>query len=431
MPPKTFEQIAIENGLVTEAEVAKAREKQRAEGEAGAPARRIDQILVADGALTEAQSRAIRTALGRLKRDASRREPVRIGGYEIIEKIGDGGLGVVYRARQLSMGRSIALKVLHKKWLRDEEFKKRFLLEAKLAGRLSHQNLIQVYDVGREKGTYYFSMEFVDGETVEDMIERRGALPVPVAVDITLQILRAVEYIKKFDIVHRDIKPGNIMMTKTGVAKLGDFGFVKSRFDALLATDGEVLGTPDYISPEQAMGSEVIDWRSDVYSLGCSLYHMLVGAPPFDGSGSDVMKKHIRSELPDPRTIRPDLGDNICLILERMLAKNPEDRYASTAELFEDLEMVKLGQDPKSPPLDAGKSTIIRAFKIERSRRHRAKGQAQALEERIRKFQYMVLGLMALVAILIVLVLFLFVRDSSRTSDEPPPPPWLDEPEVP
>src|SRR5207302_5912970 len=142
-------------------------------------------------------------------------------------------------------------------------------------------------------------------------IDREGPLETAKALDISVQIFRAIAYISRFDIVHRDIKPGNMMMTKAGLVKLGDFGFVKSKLDPVISTEGEVLGTPDYISPEQAMGADDIDWRSDQYSLGCSLYHMLTGKPPYEGTGSAVMRQHIKANLPDPRTINPKIPDPV------------------------------------------------------------------------------------------------------------------------
>ncbi|MCW8133878.1 MAG: serine/threonine protein kinase, partial [Planctomycetota bacterium] len=308
--PKTFEQVVIENALATEEQVKACLDLQEEQRQNGGEVKAIEDLMLEKGFMTEDRIRAVRTALDRIARDEEKGEPVRIGNYEIIGKIGDGGLGTVYKARQISMSRDVALKVLHKKWLSDEEFKKRFLLEARLAGRLSHQNLIQVYDVGRDRGLYYFSMEFVDGETLEDIIEREGPMEITRAIDFVVQVLRAITYIKRFDIVHRDIKPGNIMINRSGLVKLGDFGFVKSKLDHVIATQGEVLGTPDYISPEQAMGVEDIDWRSDQYSLGCTLYHMLSGKPPYEGSGSAVMRQHIKADLPDPRTINPKIPDS-------------------------------------------------------------------------------------------------------------------------
>ncbi len=409
MPPKTFTQLAIENGLLNEAQADECQKIAESETAAGRP-KRADEVVIEKGYLTAEAARALNTALERLARDEGKTSPQRIGGYEIMTTVGEGGLGVVYKARQISMGRTVALKVLHKKWIKDEEFKKRFLLEARLAGRLSHNNLIQVYDVGRQGDLLYFSMEYVDGETVEDIINREGPMDQDRALNIALQVLRAIGYMKRFDIVHRDIKPGNIMLTKTGIAKLGDFGFVKSKFDALLAPDGEVLGTPDYISPEQAMGTEDIDWRSDIYSLGCTLYHMLVGNPPFEGTGSAVMRKHIRAELPSPREFNPDIGDGMCAVLERMMAKNPGDRYNTLEELFEDLEYVKMGQDPKAPRLDAGRSTILRAFKIERSKRDRREGELDIVKKH-NLWMKVALGIMALVIVLLIVVIgFLWAR---------------------
>jgi serine/threonine-protein kinase len=409
--PKTFVQLARENGLVSEAQVRECLDHQEKTRQPDGQLRPIEEILLEKGHLKAEEIHAVKTALGRMNRDEEKGEPLRIGNYEIIGKIGDGGLGTVYKARQISMSRDVALKVLHKKWLTDEEFKKRFLLEARLAGRLSHQNLIQVYDVGRDRGVYYFSMEFVDGETLEDLIERNGPLEVPHAIDIVIQVLRAITYIKRFDIVHRDIKPGNIMITSNGLVKLGDFGFVKSKLDPVIAPEGEVLGTPDYISPEQAMGMENIDWRSDQYSLGCTLYHMLTGKPPYEGTGSSVMRQHIKAELPDPRTINPKIPDSVIQILERMMAKDALDRYQDTNQFYDDLDLVKMGHDPSAARLDIGKSTIIRAFKIEQVRAKRAKTELEVLREEIeRTRKYLLLALLGLVVVLIALIVTLFFR---------------------
>ena len=408
-PPKKFEQVALESGWATEEQVKAClaeQEEQRRKGEEPKP---IEDWMLSKGFMTEEQVRLARTALGRFQRDEEKGEPVRIGNYEIIGKLGDGGLGTVYKAIQISMSREVALKVLHKKWLSDEEFKKRFLLEARLAGRLSHQNLIQVYDVGRDRGLYYFSMEFVDGETVEDLIERDGALPVTRAIDLTVQVLRSLAYIQRSDIVHRDIKPSNIMISRTGVAKLGDFGFVKTKLDRVIATEGEVLGTPDYISPEQAMGVENIDWRSDQYSLGASLYHMLTGRPPYEGSGSAVMRQHIKAELPDPRTINPEIPEAMVTILEKMLAKDPNDRYQKISEIFDDMELVKMGQDPSSARLDAGKSTIIRAIKIEKGKADRAVTETELLRDELNRMRKYMMGAFALAGLLMVTLVLVLV----------------------
>ena len=391
----------MEAGLLTEDQLLACRKSHQEALATGEETPEFESLLVEKGYLTDDQLRLMKKAGDRLQRDEARSQPMRIGGCEVIGKLGDGGLGTVYKARQVSMGRVVALKVLHKKWMKDEEFKKRFLLEARLAGRLSHQNLIQVFDVGREHDQYFFSMEYVDGETVEQIIDRDGPMPLDRAFDIVIQVLRAITYIWKHKIVHRDIKPGNIMVMRSGTAKLADFGFVKSKFDPLLSTEGEVLGTPDYISPEQAMGQTDIDFRSDVYALGASLYHMLSGRPPFGGTSSEVMEKHIREEPRDPREFRKDIPEPAVHLIQKMMAKDPDERYSSTQELFEDIELVRMGQDPAGDRPQAGKATILRAFNIERARLDRLDHQVRDLTKRLSLTKRLLWGAVALAATLL------------------------------
>ncbi|MCU0722734.1 MAG: serine/threonine protein kinase, partial [Planctomycetes bacterium] len=364
----SFEAVAVEKGLLTEEQLRACRKAQEEAAKGGQAAPAIEDVATDLGFMGLREVHAVHKAIERFLKDSRREAELKISGYDILEKIGEGGLGTVYKARQVSMGRIIALKVLHPQWVEDEEFRKRFLLEARIVGKLSHTNLIQVFDVGKERGYYFFSMEFVDGETVDTILEREGPLPMERAIDITTQILRAIQYISRFNLVHRDIKPGNILMTSTGIAKLGDFGFVKSQSDIEkeLGMEGMGLGTPDYISPEQAMGDANIDWRSDIYSLGATLYHMVTGSLPYDGSSSAIMEKHIRARIPDPREIVATLPDALCHIIEKMMAKKPEDRYQDFRDLFEDLDLVKAGLAPTTERLAAGKSTIYRAFRIEK-----------------------------------------------------------------
>ena len=389
-------QLAVEAGLLTEDQLLACRKTQEDARASGRSAPEIDELLVEKGYLDDDQLRLMKKAGERLRRDELRSQPMRIGGCEVIGKLGDGGLGTVYKARQISMGRVVALKVLHKKWMKDEEFKKRFLLEARLAGRLSHQNLIQVFDVGRDHDQYFFAMEYIDGETVEQIIDRDGPMPVDRAFDVATQVLRAITYIWKHKIVHRDIKPGNIMVTRSRITKLADFGFVKSKFDPLLSSEGEVLGTPDYISPEQALGQADIDFRSDIYALGASLYHMLAGRPPFGGTSSEVMEKHIREEPADPREYREDLPEPVVHLLQKMMAKNPDERYSNTQEIFEDFELVRMGQDPAGDRPQAGKATILRAFNIERARLDRLENEARELKSRLARCRGLMWGAVAL-----------------------------------
>ncbi|MCA8940623.1 MAG: serine/threonine protein kinase, partial [Planctomycetes bacterium] len=250
--------------------------------------------------------------------------------------------------------------------------------------------LIQVYDVGKEGEYYYFSMEYVDGKTVEDLIEEAPGrrLEIGEAVDIVIQVVRAIHYYKDFDIVHRDIKPSNIMITRSGLVKLGDFGFVKSQLDRELGTDGMVLGTPDYIAPEQAMGKSNVDYRADVYALGVSFYHMLTGKPPFDGTPTQVMVKHTRENLPDPRELRPSLGDDVVNVISKMMAKSPDDRYSNLNVLFADLERLQETHRSKAPVrIEVGKSSVMRALKVEQAKVGELKDQLVTLEEANQRLQ--------------------------------------------
>ncbi len=360
-----FVTVALAHRMVDREQIELCESILERERNNGKTPRRIEEVLVAEQVLSEEEVWAVQKALSRMNRDA-RNVGRRIGGYEILGKLGEGGLGVVYKARQLSMGRIVALKVLHDRWVADEEFRKRFLVEARLVGRLSHQNLIQVIDVGRYKETYFYSMEFVDGDTIEDIIDRDGSMPVLQSMDVIFQMLRAIQYLQQYRIVHRDIKPGNIMQSKAGVAKLGDFGFVKSNLDSIISTEGEVLGTPDYISPEAAMGATDLDFRSDVYSLGATFYHMVAGRPLFTGSPSDVMEKHIKEPPVPLKRVNPDLSDHVCLVVEKMLAKRREDRYQTAAELFDDLDLLRMSERAATGEMDMGRSTVVRA--LERGR---------------------------------------------------------------
>ncbi len=420
MPPESpfaisFGDVAVRHGLLTREQFEQCRREQETAAEKGQLPPRFEDLVVQRGFMGDRELRAVQVAMERMRKDTQRESELKIPGYEILGRLGEGGLGVVFKAKQVSMNRLVALKVLHKQWAEDEEFRKRFLIEARVVGRLSHQNLISVYDVGKEGGRYYFSMEFVDGETVEDQIAREGALPVPGAVDIILQTTRAIQYISKMSLVHRDIKPGNIMVTKAGLAKLGDFGFVKSRpdIDKALAQEGMVLGTPDYISPEQAMGAEV-DFRSDIYSLGASLYHMVAGKPPYDGSSSAVMEKHIKAQIPSPQDVKPDLSDAVVQLIERMMAKKPEDRYGDFPELFHDLELVKMGASPSTERLQVGKSTIYRALRIERDKLDQATKRRSALEVRLATLEKVVLGLSIALGVAVVAVVVMAMALAKR-----------------
>ena len=377
--------LAVRNGFLTTTQVEELfgilneRRKDSSSGDGLS----FEDVAIEKGYMTSQQASAVALAYQRLVKDAEKQKWA-IPGYEIFGKVGEGGLGVVLKARQISMNRIVALKVLHKRWLNDEEFKQRFLVEARLVGKLSHQNLIKVFDVGKQDWKYYFSMEFVEGETLEELIEREGPLDTLRAVDYTLQILRAIKYLSRYEIVHCDIKPSNILLTKDGCAKLGDFGFVKSNLEIAETEEGSVLGTPDYISPEQAMGEKNIDFRADIYSLGVTLYHMVAKKPPYDGSVSSVMRKHIKGDLPNPKQHNPNVSDALVRIIERMCAKKPEDRYQTCDELFEQLELVVL-KEKTGRNYDVEKSELVSVLQLEKAKALEKQVETLEVREKLRR----------------------------------------------
>lgn len=399
---RAFSKLALKNGFLDRDQVKECFRQMRALPTDNGV--RFEDVAVESEFLSNEQATAIALAYKRLKKDSEKKK-WQVKGYEIYSKLGEGGLGVVFKAKQISMNRLVALKILHKRWLSDEEFKQRFLVEARLVGKLSHQNLIKVYDVGREDWKLYFSMEYIEGETLEEIIERDGPVDPMVSIDITLQMLRAIRYISRFDIVHCDIKPSNIMMTTDGVAKLGDFGFVKSNIAIDVTEEGSVLGTPDYISPEQAMGRDV-DFRSDLYSLGVTLYHMVAKKPPFDGTVSTIMRAHIRDELPNPRDHNPDVPEALCRIIKRMTAKDPADRYTTCEELFEELEQAKL-KEKAGKGADMDRAELVEVIRIEKDKSRQRQLEVLDLQRQLDRMTLLFWGVTVICGISVLLCLWL------------------------
>lgn len=370
-----FRESAVRLGWVTDAQLEECIGIQ--DRTVGRRMKRLGAIAVEEGMLAPGE-------LAMLFSGKRKPPPVRrIGGYEIKRLLGEGGLGTVFLAEQLSMNREVALKVLRSKWLDDTEFRQRFLLEAQHVGKMSHPNLIGVYDAGLDGDQLYFSMEFVPGKNVQELIDEGGQLALDQAIPIVVQIARAIDYYRGYDVVHRDIKPSNIFVTPQGVAKLGDFGFIKTAIDKEISMEGYILGTPDYISPEQAVGSDDLDYRSDVYSLGATLYHMLTGQTPFGGTESSVIRQHIRLELPSPSVYRPDLPEALVLMLERMMAKRREDRYANLDQLCDDFALVLKGQTGHVRPIEAGKSSILRDIDLTERRLERIEHEREELRRTV------------------------------------------------
>ncbi|MDD3118172.1 MAG: serine/threonine-protein kinase, partial [Victivallales bacterium] len=267
-----------------------------------------------------------------------------INGFRIEEEIGRGSFGIVYKALQLNLERMVAMKVLADELAQDSDFVDNFFREARLAARLSHPNIVQAFDAGATpEGIYYFAMELIEGETLESRIRRDGRMEAGVAVDIALKIARALDYAwERQHLTHGDIKPENIILNSSGEAKLADLGLAKTAHEE---RSGTLMVTPLYAPPEIIGSSPDLDpVRADIYSFGGTLYHMLGGVPPFDENDPDeVMARHL-NEIPESLAIRFRVNTELSFLVDRMLAKNPDERPQSWQEVIAALEALDLSR---------------------------------------------------------------------------------------
>lgn len=285
-----------------------------------------------------------------------------VSDFVIEKELGKGGVGVVYLAKQLSLARTVALKILNPRFSADEAYVADFVREARAAALLNHPNIVQAYAVGEDDGVFYFAMEYVEGMTLKQVLAHSGRLPVERAVAVISQINAALDFAwTNQKLVHRDIKPDNIIFTDDGRVKLADLGLARRAADILKEQGEEVMGTPQYISPE-ALLQKPLDNRSDIYSLGATFYHALTGRFPYNGNtGAEIAAKHLTERLGHPKSVVPEIPESVSLVIEIMMAKRPEHRYADSAELARDLELVRHKKMPKhslSPdaqtPIDIG-----------------------------------------------------------------------------
>jgi serine/threonine-protein kinase len=260
------------------------------------------------------------------------------GRYRLDAQVGSGGMSTVYRAFDSTLERRVAIKLMHRDIAGDSDQLERFRREARAVAQLSHPHIVGVIDAGEEDGRPYIVFEYVEGETLKDRIRRLGRLPVDEAIAYAIEIARALSAAHGRGIVHRDVKPQNVLVDEEGSAKVTDFGIARSIDDTGLTADGRVLGTTDYVSPEQALGHDV-NGQSDIYSLGIVLYEMLTGDVPFHGENQvSVAMKHVREDLPDVSTRRPEVSAGLAVILDRMTDKDLRKRYPDALSLQADLE---------------------------------------------------------------------------------------------
>ena len=357
MPSKKDEaaaRLAATGNLVSQ-EQARECMKTVANAEAQGKKATVIDVMVQQKMITPDQGKE-------LQKKVESKVRTKLGDYEILSKLGEGGMGAVYRARHVPMDRIVALKVLSKELSKDEQFVQRFYREARASAKLEHPNVVLGYDVGQAGGLHYFAMEFIDGQSVQDLLDNEGPMDVAEAVRIVRDVASALAHAQTIKMVHRDVKPGNIMLTKQGVVKLADLGLAKQiDQDSGLTQTGAGFGTPYYMAPEQAKNAKYVDGRSDIYALGATLYHMVTGIVPYDGeTAMEVLLKKERGKYVSARRHNVSVSERLDLIVEKMMSPEPKHRHQACDEVIQDLESTGLlagvprGGTPTVPPAPRG-----------------------------------------------------------------------------
>jgi len=397
-----FGRMAVDQGLCTDAELHHSLEELESR-------RKINPVMLKDlmvnlGFITQSQAERLKTSIKESKAAAHQ-----IPGYKIEGKLGAGAMAVVYKAKQLSLNRTVAIKVLPKRFSGNPEYVERFFKEGQAAGKLNHNNIVQAVDVGEAGGYHYFVMEYVEGKTLYDDLSAGKVYKEDDALDIIIQVAHALQHAHSCGLIHRDVKPKNIMINTAGVVKLADMGLARETTDIEAAQNeaGKAYGTPYYISPEQIRGKIDIDGRADIYGLGATLYHMVTGRVPFMAEDpSDVMRKHLREELIPPDHINTSLSAGISEVIEVMMAKHKEDRYNNIDELLTDLEAVRDGQ----PPVRAHKRFDVSVLEqLENGDALENKQEELYAENTIAHYRIATIFLGAMLAIFLLIIIFLLI----------------------
>jgi serine/threonine protein kinase len=346
-----FGDVAVALGMLTWAQVRDILKRQVKYRELGIPIR-IGELSIEMGLLTQSQCNQILSTQREKRKDLEEEkkqpeeeeeselqdpeegEPVQLGHFKLTKRLG-GVMGVVYGGVDEANGIPVALKVLPKHLTHDKAFVERFKREVRATGTLSHPNIVNIYDAGIENGVFYLAMEFVDGETLNQRLRREGRLTEPLGLHVGREVAKGLDHAHSHGILHRDVKPENIMLAKSGGVKLADLGLAKFLEDSQRITaEGIAVGTPHYISPEQARALKETDHRTDLYSLGATLFHVLTGRLPYEGdNGAEVMKRHVFEPTPDPRSVKADMTPAVADMIVKLMAKNPNQRFQTAAEL--------------------------------------------------------------------------------------------------
>jgi eukaryotic-like serine/threonine-protein kinase len=291
------------------------------------------------------------------------------GRYRLESRIGSGGMSTVYRAQDETLERFVAIKLMNREIATDSDQLERFRREARAVARLSHPNIVHVIDAGEDESRPYIVFEYIDGETLKDRIRRLGRLEIPEAVAYCVEIARALGAAHANHVVHRDVKPQNVLIDHEGTAKVTDFGIARTLEEDGLTADGRVLGTTDYVSPEQALG-HVATGQSDLYSLGVVLYEMLTGELPYRGENQvAVAMQHVRETMPDVRRLRPEVSAALAAVIERATARELSDRYADDDEMVADLESALALETTRAGSADGQVTAVIETLPPQTRRR--------------------------------------------------------------
>jgi serine/threonine protein kinase len=332
------------------------------------------------------------------------------GRYRLDAQIGTGGMSTVYRAFDTVLERQVAIKLMHREIASDGDQLERFRREARAVAQLNHPHIVTVIDAGEDDNTPYIVFEYVEGETLKDRIRRHGRLPIQEAIAYAIEIARALGVAHDRGIVHRDVKPQNVLIDEEGSAKVTDFGIARTLDQEGLTADGRVLGTTDYVSPEQALGHPVTG-QSDLYSLGIVLFEMLTGDVPFKGDNQvAVAMKHVREQLPDVQVRRPEVSNALAAVLERATAKETERRYATDQELIADLEQVLTYETQRSGQSTGVVTAVLRTLSPEAKR---------GLPARAIHPVRIILALVVLGAVALAAILLLADRTERGTNQRP------------
>jgi len=369
-----FGELAVEMGVITPDHLQAALEKQQTLRASSARSRLGETFIIMNLMTVEQVKKVLSEQRKRRQKESEKALPVEIfGEYRLLAKLGEGGMGAVYKAHDPLADREVALKVLRKNFGGNREFLERFDREARLAGSLSHPNIVSCYTAGVKNGVQYMCMEFVDGETLKSRLEvNRGKMPEKAALAFARDIAKGLCHAHGKGVIHRDIKPDNILIARDGTVKISDFGTAKSVLDnESLTQTGVIIGTPYYISPEQVRALKDVDHRADLYSLGGTLYHMLTGHVPFYApSVLEIMRAHLNNELENPADINPTLSSDSVQIVTKLMAKEPSERYQTAEELHEDLQRVIDGQAPLHATLAENRSSIKPPARLRKKVKH-------------------------------------------------------------